>query len=105
MPVRASAWSALLSPDTSAAQTTKAADAACYAAKEMGRGRVYQFDPDDAELNRHRQQVDSVAVINRALEHDRFELHAQPIRATRSRPEAPSTHLEIWCACATIAAP
>ncbi|MCC6707220.1 MAG: EAL domain-containing protein [Gammaproteobacteria bacterium] len=86
---------ALLSPDSSAASVMKAADAACYAAKEMGRGRVYQFDPDDAELNRHRQQVDSVAVINRALENDRFELHAQPIRATRSRPEAPSTHLEI----------
>lgn len=86
---------ALLSPDSSAANVMKAADAACYAAKEMGRARVYQFDPDDAELNRHRQQVDSVAVINRALEHDRFELHAQPIRASRSRPEAPSTHLEI----------
>ncbi len=86
---------ALLCPDSSAASVMKAADAACYAAKEMGRGRVYQFDPDDAELNRLRQQVDSVAVINRALEHDRFELHAQPIRATRSRPDAPPTHLEV----------
>lgn len=86
---------ALLSPDSTAASVMKAADAACYAAKEMGRGRVYQFDPDDAELNRHRQQVDSVAVINRALENDRFELHAQPIRATRSRPEQPPTHMEI----------
>ena len=86
---------ALLSPDSSAASVMKAADAACYAAKEMGRGRVYQFDPDDAELNRHRQQVDSVAVINRALEHDRFELHAQPIRATRSPAEAPPTHMEV----------
>ena len=32
---------ALLSPDSSAASVMKAADAACYAAKEMGRGRVY----------------------------------------------------------------
>lgn len=86
---------ALVSPDSSPASVMKAADAACYAAKEMGRGRVYQFDPDDAELNRHRQQVDSVAVINRALEHDRFELHAQPIRAAQSAPDAPPTHLEI----------
>ena len=86
---------ALVSPDATAASVMKAADAACYAAKQMGRGRVYQFDPDDAELNRHRQQVDSVAVINRALEHDRFELHAQPIRAARSRADSAPTHLEI----------
>ena len=86
---------ALTSPDSTAASVMKAADAACYAAKEMGRGRVYQFDPDDAELNRYRQQVDSVAVINRALEHDRFELHAQPIRASRSHPDSAPTHLEI----------
>ena len=86
---------ALVSPDATAMSVMKAADAACYAAKEMGRGRVYQFDPDDADLNRHRQQVDSVAVINRALELDRFELHAQPIRAARSPAGEAPTHLEI----------
>ena len=86
---------ALVSPDSTAAGVMKAADAACYAAKELGRGRVYQFDPDDADLNRHRQQVDSVAVINRALEHSRFELHAQPIRAARSSADEAPTHLEI----------
>ena len=85
----------LVSPDSTAANVMKAADAACCAAKEMGRGRVYQFDPDDADLNRHRQQVDSVAVINRALEHSRFELHAQPIRAARSAADEAPTHLEI----------
>ena len=86
---------ALVSPDSTAASVMKAADAACSAAKDMGRGRVYQFDPDDADLNRHRQQVDSVAVINRALEHSRFELHAQPIRAARSAADEAPTHLEI----------
>ena len=86
---------ALVSPHSTAAGVMKAADATCYAAKKLGRGRVNQFDPDDADLNRHRQQVDSVAVIYRTLERSRFELHAQAMRAARSSADEAPSHLEI----------
>ena len=85
----------MTSPDAAVASLFRAADAACYAAKEAGRGRVYQFDPADAELTRHRQQIDSVAFINRALECDLFEIHAQPIQATRRHGDGASSHIEI----------
>jgi diguanylate cyclase (GGDEF)-like protein len=86
---------ALVSADVTVAGAMNAAAAACAAAKAHGGGRVYQFDADDAELTSYRQQVDSVAVIQRALDCDRFELHAQPIRALRAREVEPARRLEI----------
>jgi len=58
----------------------QAGEAACEAARARGGHRSVVFAADDADLSRHRLQVDSVAAITRALEHDGLELHAQAIR-------------------------
>ncbi len=53
------------------------ADAACYAAKDAGRNRVHVYREDDTELAKRRGEMHWVAVINQALEEDRFLLHCQ----------------------------
>ena len=55
------------------------ADAACYAAKDAGRNRVHIYREDDVELAKRKGEMHWVAVINRALEENRFHLVFQPI--------------------------
>ena len=55
------------------------ADIACYAAKEQGRSRVKLYEKDDADLVRHKGEMQWVSRINHALKLDLFQLFAQPI--------------------------
>ncbi len=55
------------------------ADAACFAAKDLGRNRVYQVSSDDAQLARSQGEKHWVNRINTALEGEEFVLYAQPI--------------------------
>jgi diguanylate cyclase (GGDEF)-like protein/PAS domain S-box-containing protein len=57
-----------------------AADAACAAAKEAGRNRVYSFQENDLDLMRRRREMQWAARINNALEEGRFELFRQLIQ-------------------------
>ncbi len=61
------------------AAVLRAADGACYAAKEMGRNRIHLYHEGDADLARRRGEMQTVGQINRALEADRFHLVFQPI--------------------------
>lgn len=55
------------------------ADAACYMAKEQGRNRIHIFELDDEDLAKRHGEMQWVAVINNALDENRFLLYQQPI--------------------------
>lgn len=55
------------------------ADIACYSAKDQGRNRIIVYQPDDAEMVRHKGEMQWVSRINHALKQDRFQLYMQPI--------------------------
>lgn len=57
----------------------KQADAACYMAKDLGRNRIHTYHPEDTELAQRHGEMQWVARINQALEHNRFCLYAQAI--------------------------
>jgi diguanylate cyclase (GGDEF)-like protein len=57
----------------------RAADMACYAAKDKGRGRIHIYHPDDAELVQRRGEMEWVSQLNNALKENRFVLYKQYI--------------------------
>lgn len=63
----------------SVASILSAADAACYAAKDKGRNRVWIYQAEDIELNQRRTQMQWVTRLKHALGEDRFVLYSQPI--------------------------
>lgn len=63
---------------TSAARALSEADAACFAAKDAGRNRL-QVSGNTEDFSRRQGEMGMVARINRALDHDRFELHFEDV--------------------------
>ncbi|NET45176.1 EAL domain-containing protein [Okeania sp. SIO2B3] len=61
------------------ASVLSAADAACYAAKNLGRNRVHVYQVDDNELVRQRNQIEWAVKIPQALEDNSFCLYYQSI--------------------------
>jgi diguanylate cyclase (GGDEF)-like protein/PAS domain S-box-containing protein len=56
-----------------------AADLACYAAKDMGRGRVHIYEPSDRELARRHSEMQWVSRLTEAINTDRMVLYFQDI--------------------------
>ena len=63
--------------NTQAAQ--QAADGACFAAKDEGRGRVHLYVDSDRTIIEQRDQMQWATRLQQAMEENRFELFAQPI--------------------------
>lgn len=71
------------------------ADAACYAAKDMGRNRVHVYQPDDMELAHRQGQMQWVTRIREALDRDRLRLYFQTI-APAGNADSLSGHYELF---------
>ena len=65
---------------TDITQALKWADQACLIAKESGRNRYQFYSPDDLELQALNEQMNWVALVNKALQEDLLYLRYQPIR-------------------------
>lgn len=57
----------------------RAADAACYLAKDRGRNCIHVFREDDAALAKRHREMQWISQLPQALEENRFRLCFQPI--------------------------
>lgn len=67
-------------PDVSREQLLRAADAACYVAKEKGRNRIQIFQPDDVDVASRFGEMQWIPRLQGALQENRFCLYWQPVR-------------------------
>ena len=72
-----------------------AADAACYAAKDMGRNRIQIYREDDGMLQVRHTEMQWVNGINRALYEKRFTLYAQPMVPLSDEARQAPRHWEV----------
>ncbi len=74
-------------------QLMSLADSSCYAAKDLGRNRVYVYQHNDTNVMQKKGEIEWVSRINKALLEDRFVLYFQSISPVSS--EEKCLHFEI----------
>ncbi|MBI1394903.1 MAG: EAL domain-containing protein [Betaproteobacteria bacterium] len=65
------------------AEVLRAADTACYMAKEKGRNRVQVYRAEDSELTMRQGEMEWIGRLQKALDENRFVLYAQDIARVR----------------------
>jgi diguanylate cyclase (GGDEF)-like protein/PAS domain S-box-containing protein len=70
-------------------QLLAAAEAACYVAKEGGRNRIHEYQPDDRALAERRGEMQWIHRIHKAFEEGRFCLYRQPIQPLATAAAGP----------------
>ncbi|MEB0120458.1 EAL domain-containing protein [Pseudomonas sp. CCI1.2] len=73
----------------------RAADMACYMAKEKGRNRVQVYHADDSELSIRVGEMAWIQRLHMALEENRFCLYSQEIASLKDVTERGGGHIEI----------
>jgi diguanylate cyclase (GGDEF)-like protein/PAS domain S-box-containing protein len=76
-------------------QVLKDADVACYAAKEHGRNAVRVFRTDDVTLQERTSEMESVRIINDAIDSDKLTLFYQEIVPNAHEESRKSRSFEI----------
>jgi diguanylate cyclase (GGDEF)-like protein/PAS domain S-box-containing protein len=71
-----------------------AADGACFAAKDEGRGRVHMYEDFDQSILKQRDQAQWINRLQQAIEENRFELFAQPITSLNKKNDL-GLHFEV----------
>jgi len=64
----------------------KSVDSACYIAKDLGRNRIHVYEEDDAAVISRSSELEWLARLRQALDHDTLVLYAQPIFDFRQHP-------------------
>ncbi len=77
-----------------AANLLSAADAACYVAKDRGRNQIHIYEHKDSDLVRHRNEMQWVSRIHKALDEKRLKLFWQEIRPVSPAANEPR-HFEL----------
>jgi diguanylate cyclase (GGDEF)-like protein/PAS domain S-box-containing protein len=78
------------------AQVMSAADAALYIAKDSGRNRVHEYEPDDTQVAERYGEMQWIHRIKRALEERRFRLFYQLIQPLGAA-ESSAPNRELLC--------
>jgi len=71
------------------AQVLSAADAACYVAKESGRNRMHEYQPDDSALAERYGEMQWIHRIHKAFAEHRFFLYQQGIHPLHGNGDEP----------------
>jgi diguanylate cyclase (GGDEF)-like protein/PAS domain S-box-containing protein len=80
---------------TTLESSLRAADMACYMAKEKGRNRVQVYHDDDSELSTRVGEMAWIQRLHMALEDNRFCLYSQEIAALGRHAEHSNRHIEV----------
>jgi diguanylate cyclase (GGDEF)-like protein/PAS domain S-box-containing protein len=86
---------AVNSESSSIQDVLRAADTACYMAKERGRNRVHLHQDDDQELIRHHGEMRWAVRLPRALAEERFRLYFQKIVLVDGGKNNQTDHYEL----------
>jgi diguanylate cyclase (GGDEF)-like protein/PAS domain S-box-containing protein len=73
----------------------KAADLACYMAKESGKNQVQVFSYDDEELSARHNEMEWVGRLKSAIRRDQFCLYTQKVVALGEASPSSDKHVEI----------